>query len=102
MCVYKDVVSEKTHKQLPSWLRDGLEKIKQEKQKKLETAAAPTPPVKKPNEAAPALTKLVSSSSNRGFGDAIFSNRFIRLNQVKAKCLRARRRRRGRSRRRNL
>jgi hypothetical protein len=31
----------KSHKQLPSWLREGLEKIKQEKQKKIETSSNP-------------------------------------------------------------
>lgn len=30
----------KTHKQLPSWLREGLEKIKQEKQKKIESTSS--------------------------------------------------------------
>ena len=42
-------MSEKSHNKLPSWLREGLEKIKQEKQKKLDNAT-PNPPGRKPNE----------------------------------------------------
>ena len=38
-CV-KKIDHDKSHKKLPSWLREGLEKINQEKQKKLDSNQA--------------------------------------------------------------
>ena len=36
----KKIDHDKSHKKLPSWLREGLEKINQEKQKKLDSNQA--------------------------------------------------------------
>jgi hypothetical protein len=51
----------KSHKQLPSWLREGLEKIKQEKQKKVESTTSTTASAQSNNEPA---SKSFNTRSN--------------------------------------